>query len=818
MAENTSVDNASHLEALSLEKAYELTASRESGLSDAEAAARKKQSTPSHHKWSSLAHFLELLKNPILLLLAFSAVLSGAFGEVTDAVIILIILLASTLLSYLQERQANSAVEQLMSLVATQYSVLRNGTRKNVGLEDVVPGDQVWLTAGSSIPGDGLLVDAEGLMVDEAALTGESVPAEKSLSNGRERVLFAGTHIQSGRGRMLVVHTGTDTLFGQVATEMRHPRPEPQFHQGIRRYGYLLMQFTLFFTFAVFVINFVLHKPVLQSFLFSLALAVGLTPQLLPAIVSVTLARGAKRMAQEKVIVKRLEAIEDLGSMDVLCSDKTGTLTQGNVKVAGAFGPDGHPDDKVLNLALLNAFGSTAFDNPIDLALRNSSKDDFRTKLDGEVPYDFTRRRQSVIAMSEGGRRLVTKGAVANVLEICSGFDPTVVDQTFRSLSDQGLRVLGVAQKVVPGDAKPDRRLEEGMQFVGFVVFEDPLRDDALATVQALRNKGVMLKLLTGDNRHVASYIADKVGLVDAKIVTGPELDNLSETALVRKVGSIDVFAEVLPIQKERLLLAVRKAGHVVGYMGDGINDGPALHAADVGISVSSAADVAREAADFVMLESGLSVISRAIDEGRSIFANTMKYVFITSSANLGNMVSMAVASSFLPFLPLLPKQILLNNFLTDIPALNIANDSVDEELIRQPRRWRVDSVQRIMTVFGLHSSAFDLMTFGVLIAVVRQGSSVFHTAWFVESAVSELLILMVIRSRKPLLKSKPGRGLLLASLACLVVVVLLPVVPFAGELGFVPLPSIASLSLIVILMLYSWTAELLKKTFMRDM
>jgi Mg2+-importing ATPase len=808
------------VDSLSTEEAFAVVRSGPRGLTPEEAAQRRERA-PKVQSTGLLADarvFLRQFRSPILLLLAFAAALSGLLGEVADCATILTTLLASAILTFYQERQADSAVRRLMSVVETKCQVLREGRPAEVPLGEVVPGDVVLLKAGSSVPGDGRILESEGLLVDEAALTGESVPVEKGPRPGKQGALYAGTHVQSGSGTMLVLHVGDDTAFGAIAHELRQVRPEPQFHQGVRRYGYLLMEFTLLLTMGVFLVNVFLKKPALESFMFSLALTVGLTPQLLPAIMSVTLARGANQLAGERVIVKRLQAIEDFGSMDVLCSDKTGTLTEGSMRLYGGFDPDGRPSDAVVRWARINAFGSRAFENPIDAALREGAPADFEASLHvaGQVPYDFVRRRESVIVDEMGERQLIAKGSVASILAVCSDFPRAAVQSRYEELSEKGLRVLGVATRRLATNDSPDPELEREMEFVGLIAFEDPLREDVVDAVAALREMGVQLKILTGDNRHVAAYVAAKVGLAADRVMTGDELAGIPEPALVRRIQEFDAFAEVDPVQKERLLRAFRKAGHVVGYIGDGINDAPALHAADVGISVAGAVDVAREAADFVMLERGLGVISRGIVEGRRIFANTMKYVFVTSSANFGNMFSMAAGSMFLPFLPLLPKQILLNNFITDIPAMSIAGDAVDDDLVRAPRRWDVRSLRNFMVLFGIHSSLFDLLTFGALIGLLRADETGFHTAWFVESAVSEFLILLVIRTRGRLLTSRPGRILAIASASCAAVTFLLPVSPLGPALGFRPLPAIGLALLIAILGAYLVTAEMLKRWFYR--
>jgi len=797
---------------LSVGEAFARTKSRPDGLSSGEALARTPKKRVDSGERPAILAFLSQFKSPMLVLLVFAATVSMTLGDVTDGATILTIILASSILSFFQERQAGSAVKELLKSIETKHEVLRDGASVRLPVEAIVEGDVVVLGAGSSIPADGLVLSSDAMLADESALTGESVPVEK----GDGAPVFAGTHVQSGSGRMLVVAIGEATRIGAVAQHLRTARPEPQFHQGVRRYGYLLMEFTLVLTLAVFAVNVWLKKPVVDSFLFSIALAVGLTPQLLPAIMSVTLARGARQMADSKVIVKRLEAIEDFGSMNVLCSDKTGTLTQGMMTLSQAIGPSGAEDGDVLLMARLNALGSKGFENPIDAALLDGAPPDFGAAHPtlASLPYDFFRKRQSTLVdWNSPTVRLICKGAVVNVLDACDGsVDRSLIETRFQELSDAGLRVLAVAYRDFETVPEIDQTIEQGLVFAGLIAFEDPLRQDSVQTVRNLLDMGVGLKLITGDNRHVAAHIGNKVGLRTDPVVTGDAIARLTGPALQRLVKTADVFAEVDPVQKERIILALRKARFVVGYIGDGINDGPALHAADVGISVSSGVDVAKEAADFVMLEHGLAVICAGVVEGRKIFANTLKYVFITTSANFGNMFSMAAASLWLPFLPLLPKQILLNNFLTDIPAMSIAGDDVDRELTERPRRWDIAAVRKFMLVFGLHSSVFDLLTFAAMILWLRTAEHEFQTGWFVESAISELLILLVIRTRGAFFKSLPGKPLLAASCVCALIVAALPYSPLAPDLGLVKLPPALLGALGPILFVYASTAELLKR------
>jgi Mg2+-importing ATPase len=626
---------------------------------------------------------------------------------------------------------------------------------------------------------------------------------------------------------VLVVRTGTETEFGKVSARLKLRPPETEFEHGIKRFGYFLMEVTLVLVLTIFAINVYLARPVLESFLFSLALAVGLTPQLLPAIISINLAHGARRMAQAKVIVKRLASIENFGSMNVLCSDKTGTLTEGVVHLHSTLDVDGCASEKVLLYAYLNAFYETGFANPIDAAIRTHRRYDLAAyqKLD-EVPYDFIRKRLSILVAKDNTHLLVTKGALEHVLAVCFSAETaqgTLVDfaavqehvqARFVELSGKGFRTLGVAYRDVGADVRITKDHETNMTFLGFLVLFDPLKPDIVGTLDLLKRLGVSVKVITGDSRLVAAHISRQVGLINQTMLTGPDLHRMSDEALTSRVQEIDVFAEVEPNQKERIILALRKAGNVVGYMGDGINDASALHAADVGISVESAVDVAKEAADIVLLEKDLGVLVQGVREGRATFANTLKYVFMATSANFGNMFSMAGASLFLPFLPLLPTQILLTNLLTDFPEMTIATDSVDSELVEQPRRWDINFIRTFMLVFGLLSSVFDYLTFGVLLFLLHAPEEQFRTGWFLESVISASVIVLVIRSRRPFFHSQPGKYLLMATLLVVGVTLVLPLTPLAGLFEFRPLPLSFVFVLAVIVILYILAVEMAKRIF----
>lgn len=782
-----------------------------------------------------LTLFIAQFKSPIILILLFATGLSFFLHDTVDAIIILSIVLISGLLGFWQERGASNAVAKLLSIVEIKADVLRDGKSVEISVEEIVPGDVVILNAGDIVPGDGRVLESTDLFVDEAMLTGETFPVEKLQAvlpaetqlGERTNSLWMGTHIVSGSAKAIIIRTGTETEFGKVSERLKLRPLVTEFERGIRQFGYFLMEVTLVLVVAIFAINVYLSRPVLDSFLFSLALAVGLTPQLLPAIISINLSNGAKRMAKNKVIVKRLASIENFGSMNVFCSDKTGTLTEGIVVLQSALNVDGNSSDKVLLHAYINAFYETGFTNPIDEAIRNYSKPDLTgyQKL-GEIPYDFLRKRLSILVSYDNKNLIVTKGALKNVLEVCTTVesgDGTIADiatvndkiqKRFEEFSNKGFRTLGVAYKNMNTETRINKNDESDMTFSGFLVLFDPPKPNIVETINNLKNLGVSLKVITGDNHLVAANVSKQMGLSDTNILSGPEIIQLSDTALLNRVAEVDVFAEIEPNQKERIIIALKKAGNVVGYMGDGINDASAIHAADVGISVESAVDVAKEAADIVLLEKDLGVLVEGVREGRATFANTLKYVFMATSANFGNMFSMAGVSLILPFLPLLPKQILLTNLMTDFPEMTIATDSVDKEMIDYPRRWDIKAIRKFMITFGIVSSVFDYLTFGALLTILHANEVQFRTGWFVESVVSASIIVLVIRSRQPFFKSRPGKYLLIATLSIVVITLILPFTPLAELFGFSSLPISFYILIGIIILLYIISAEIVKKIF----
>lgn len=804
-----------------------------SGLSTGEAQDRLREAGPNAvgrtGRASALVAFARQFRSPLVLILVFAATVSAFVGEGSEAAIIGVIVLASCALSFTQEYGASKAMEALTARIARKASVLRDGHEASVAVAEIVPGDVIRLSAGNLIPADGVLLDARDLNISEATLTGETFPVVKAPGvsapdaqiGQRVNAVFTGTSVRSGTATMLAVRTGKKTEFASIAGAIARAVPETDFAKGIRRFGYLMTEIMLVIVILVFFANLLLHRPVVDSLLFSLALAVGLTPELLPAIISVTLARGARAMASSGVIVRRLEAIENLGSMDLLCTDKTGTLTEGTIRLDGCLDAEGTHSTEVRLWALLNATLQSGMANPLDegIAASRGSDDDLSAygKVD-EIPYDFIRKRLSVIVRQKDAAEdlLICKGAVQNIVEAC-----TLNEQQEKAINDkvqvwcmQGFRVLCLAVRSFPSRQTYSREDEADLAFAGFLLFLDPPKPGMAETLKALAERGIKVKMISGDNRHVAAHLAQIIGLPHRHILTGNELAKLTKEALFARVARVDIFAEIDPNQKERIIEALRRRGHVVGYMGDGINDAPALHEADIGISVDCAVDVAREAADIILLKRDLGVLLRGVDDGRRTFANTMKYISITTSANFGNMFSMAFASLALPFLPLLAPQILLNNLLSSLPSLAIARDRVDAEQIEAPRRWDIGSIRRFMIYFGLVSSCFDFVTFGFLLLVMHAGAGTFRTGWFVESLLTQLVIVLVIRTHQSFWRSRPSLLLAWLTLAIGLLAMAIPYLPGSAWFGFVPLPAEIMAGLVAITLIYLAASEATKRWF----
>ena len=775
------------------------------------------------------------LRSPLVILLVFAAIASAASGEWIDAAFVAAILAAGVGVGFVREYRADTAIAALLQRIRVAARVVRDGAVTTVDAAAVVPGDVLVLSAGSIVAADAILIEARELHVDDAVLTGESFPVAKSTTTSapaavigeRDNCVHFGTNVRSGTGRALVVATGARTAFGDIASRLAVRAPEAEFERGLRRFGLLLLVAMLVMVLVVLVANVLLGRPLLETLLFAIALAVGLSPELLPAILGINLARSAQALADAGLLVRRLDAIETLGSMDVLCTDKTGTLTEGEVQVAGAFDPTGAPSPAVLELAVVNAALQAGLPNPIDAALLRAgtvAPDRYRKRA--EVPYDFTRKRLSVVIDDGATVRLVTKGAVAHVLDACTSVDGGAplddaararVEAMIEAWGRDGIRVIAVAARALPAQPSYGIDDERDLTLAGFVTLADRPKPDAAATLAALRALGVTVKMITGDSRHVARHVATAVGLDASRLLTGDALHELTDVALVRAAADCDLFAEVDPNQKERILRALRRGGAVVGFFGDGVNDAPAMHAADVAISVETAVDVARSTADLVLTRASLDVVARGITEGRRTFANTLKYILTTTSANLGNMMSRAVASLVLPFLPLTAGQVLLNNFLSDVPAIGIAGDRVDPELVATPRRWSMRFIGRFMLEFGLLSSLFDGLTFAVLMLGLGASAAEFRTGWFVESLFTELVIALVVRTRRPAWRSRPGRTLAWTTAAVAIAAFAIPYLPYAEVMGFAPPAALTMAAVVVITAGYVVACELLKSWFYRD-
>ncbi|MCL5059309.1 MAG: magnesium-translocating P-type ATPase [Candidatus Thermoplasmatota archaeon] len=819
---------------------------RPEGLDEAEAAARLVRVGPNllhpRAERALLLEFLAHFRNPLVLVLLAASAIAGFLGDVRSFAVIGAIVLMSVTLDFVQEYRAGRAAEHLKRQVALRASVLRGGAAREVAVADLVPGDVVLLAAGDLVPADGRVLEARDLFVNQALLTGESYPVEKHAadigpdqSSGGDiaaatNAVFMGTSIISGSARVVLAHTGSDTALGQIADTLARRPPSTAFERGTQAFGNLILRLTLLLVLFVLLVNALFHRPLLESFLFAVALAVGLTPELLPMVVSVTLSQGAMRLARRRVIVKRLSAVQDLGGIDVLCTDKTGTLTEGRIRLERHVDAAGEDSSRVLELAYLNSYFETGIRSPLDdaiLAHRHIDVGAWR-KID-EVPFDFERRRVSVLLEQGGARTLVAKGAPEDILRLCTGYEAdgrqrpldaatrARIQALFESLSRDGFRVLGIAWRSEPPEhAHAVLGDEAELVFCGFAAFLDPPKASAAPALAALAQDGIALKIVSGDNELVTRYICAQLGVAVSGVLTGGEIAQLDEPALQALVQEANLFCRVTPAQKTRILGALRARGHVVGFLGDGVNDAPALHTADVGISVDSAVDVAKEAADLILLEHDLQVLHDGVREGRRTFGNVTKYIMMGTSSNFGNMFSMAGATLLLPFLPMLPIQILLNNFLYDLSEIAIPLDRVDEETLAKPRVWDMGFIRNFMLTLGPVSSAFDFLTFYLLLEVFHAGEALFHTGWFVESVVTQVLVIFVIRTRGNPFASRPHPALILLSLLVVATAIALPFMPLGPHLGFVPLPPAFYAVLAGVAPVYLFAVYVMKRVFYR--
>ncbi len=821
----------------------ELHASR-GGLTADEARRRLGEVGPNEParapRTAGLVQILLLLANPLVIILLIASAASAILGERVNASIIVLMVALSVVLNFVQTYRSHRVAERLRDVVAPTATALRAGTWIEIRRRDLVPGDIVRVAAGDRVPADARLLETRDLHVQQAALTGESMPAEKDAGDlaapprqpaDARNVIFLGTSVVSGTATALVVATGPATAFGDIAARLSTRPPETEFERGTRRFALLIMRTVFFLVLFVLLAGALMHHAFLESLLFAVALAVGLTPEFLPMISAVTLSRGAAHMARQKVIVKHLEAIENFGSMDVLCSDKTGTLTSGDMVLDRHLDPFGQVSERPVILASLNSTHQTGIKSPLDEAILKHGGVAISgcRKLD-EIPFDFERRRLSVVVENEGGRLLITKGAPEGVLACCTAYEidgcqaaldaPTRArcEATYRELSAQGSRVLAVAYAEVPLQAVYSARDERELVLAGFVTFFDPPMEGVAEAIRALLRDGVVVKILTGDNELVAQHVCGQVGLDNTRIVGGEEIERMTDGALAAVAEQATVFTRVSPAQKNRIILALKSRNHVVGFLGDGINDAPSIHTADVGVSVATAVDVAKDAADIILLERNLDVLHAGILEGRRAFGNVMKYLLMGTSSNFGNMFSMAGAFLFLPFLPMLPTQILLNNFLYDLAQITIPTDNVDDAFIRTPQRWNIGVIQRFMMVIGPISSIYDFLTFGVLLWVFRASEALFQTGWFVESLATQTLVLFVIRTVGTPWRSRPSLPLAVTTVLVVLVGLILPFTPVAATLGFVPLPGAYFVFLGGATLTYLALVEVVKRRLMRQL
>jgi len=853
--------NGTHYSAELLEKARADTdtvlkelGSQLNGLSETEADSRLKQVGTNEiarekHK-SPLMRLLGNIKNPLVLLLSALGVLSYLTGDLRATVVIFVMVVLGVVLRFFQEMRADNAAEKLKAMVSNTATLMRDGKEEEVSLKMLVPGDIIRLAAGDMVPADVRVLSAKDLFLNQAALTGEALPVEKKVAQASADVqnpldlpnlCFLGSNVESGSATAVVIQTGDRTYFGSLAASIVGQRQLTSFDKGVNKFTWLMICFIAVMVPAVFLINGLSKHNWLEAFLFAMAVAVGLTPEMLPMIVTVNLSKGAIVMSRKKVIVKRLNAIQNFGAMDVLCTDKTGTLTQGKIVLEKYLDVNGDPSEKVLQYGYLNSYHHTGLKNLMDEAIldheeleeRLKAKEKYR-KID-EIPFDFVRRRMSVVVEDETGlNTLICKGAVDEVLSLCSrvetngGVIPVQPEhdakrrQIADDLNSQGFRVIALAYKQMPGGSDEpvySVKDESDLILIGFLAFLDPPKDTATEALKRLHGLNVDVKVLTGDNEIITAYICKEVGISVEHLLLGPQIETMSEAELAEAASATSVFARLAPAHKEHIIRALQSKGHVLGFMGDGINDAPALKAADVGISVDSAVDIAKESSDIILLENSLLVLEQGVLEGRRVFGNIIKYIKMAASSNFGNMFSVVGASAFLPFLPMLPIQVLTNNLLYDFSQTTIPTDEVDADWLIKPRKWAIDKILRFILFIGPISSIFDYATFFMMLYVFNcwQNPVLFHTGWFVESIFTQTLIIHVIRTNKiPFIESWASWPLILTSVIIVAVGAWLTVSPLAKTLGFVTLPPMYWLYLAIILLGYAILTQLVKTWFIR--
>lgn len=803
--------------------------SPDTGLSTEEALQRLKQDGPNSiftHKTKN--EWLELLshfKSPLILILLTASVISYSLGETINALIIVVMLLTGVVIDYLQERDARNAAERLKQTVKTKAVVIRDGITKEIIPDELCAGDIILLNAGRIVPADVRIIYAKDFFVNQSSLTGESFPCEKISDEKAEatddlttmdNIAFMGSSVITGTAKAIVVVCGSNTEFGKIAEKLMEQEDETDFGKGMHHFGMLIMRVTIMLVLFIFLINAVLKRDLLESFMFSLAVAVGLTPELLPMIMSVAMAKGSLQMAKKGVIVKKLSAIPNFGSMEVLCTDKTGTLTEDKIRLIKYVDENGDTSEELFLLAYLNSHFQTGIKNPLDDAVLQHKQPDISAyKKTDEIPFDFSRKRMSVVVEKENRLLLICKGAPEEIFKTASQDKAFIqkANEQYEALSSEGYRVLAIAVKEVKKQLKFIKHDEDQLTLKGFIAFLDPPKEDAGETIAALSSIGVEVKIITGDNHLVTQKICKEIGLNIKGMMQGYEMENLTDDALRKRVINTTIFTRFSPDQKNRVIEALKAYHHAVGYMGDGINDAPSLRSADIGISVNSATDVAKDAADIILTQKDLLVLKEGILEGRKTFGNTMKYILMGLSSNFGNMFSVAAATLFLPFLPMLPVQILINNFLYDISQVTIPTDNVDESYTQKPQRWNLKMVQGYMYIFGFTSSVFDLATFYLLYKYFAVTEAQFRTGWFMESLATQILVVFIIRTNHtPFIQSMPGKYLVMSTLICLCTGWVLPYLPIGDIIGFEPLPFHVIIFITGLVLIYLFGAEMVKR------
>lgn len=782
--------------------------------------------------------FLSYFKSPLIIILLIVSAISAYLGEIKNAVIVSIMILLSVILDFFEERNAGQAARRLKEKVRTMATVIRDGQKKEVKASQICIGDIVCVSAGNLVPADARIIDSKDLYVNQSSLTGESYPngKDKKILRGQNlslvdlsNIIFAGTSVVSGSATAVVVKIGNQTEFGQIADKLAKKEEKSEFEIGVTKFGYFIMKVIIFLVLFIFLFNSLINHRILESFMFAIAVAVGVTPELLPMIMSITMARGSLKMSKKGVIVKKLTAIPNFGSMDILCTDKTGTLTEDKIVLVTYTNLAGENDEQVLKYTYLNGYFQTGVKNPLDEAIVNFKKitTTHYKKID-EIPFDFNRRLMSVVVEGEEGRLLITKGAPEEIFKKCQTFQQgkkavrfgkiwqNKANGYYENLSKDGYRVLAVAIKKFDNKKKSYSKQDENdLELCGFVAFLDPPRRGLRQVLEELRNVGVRVKVITGDNELVASKICREVGLTVHGTIMGSEMEHLNDDALGAIVEKTTIFARFSPEQKNRVINALRTNGHVVGYLGDGINDAPSLKAADVGISVNNAVDVAKESADIVLTHKNLEILKDGLLEGRKAFGNTMKYIMMGLSSNFGNMFSMSLVVFFVPFLPMLPIQILLNNFIYDFSQVTIPTDNVDQDWLQKPRRWNMQFIKRFMLWIGPISSIFDFTTFYVLYSVFHANQSVFQAGWFMESLATQTLVIHFIRTKKlPFIQSRPSKYLLFSTLTCVTLGWIIPFTAVGRYFQFGRPPLAMVMAIVLIVLVYFVFVEIGKRIF----